>query len=193
MCFPLQENVPHAPARRPGPFAVAPPLRAVPMLTPPPTQPPTHGSEPTVSVASDSGPVSGSGPTSQTGRGRPKNNPAESRTAQLHVLVTPAERSAVHRAAADAGLSVSAFVRRRALGQPVTARADAQARAALRRVGVNLNQLARAANAAGPTGAPLGVGSALAAKAEAVLADVLAAVERLGGGPGSPTDSGTTT
>jgi hypothetical protein len=107
------------------------------------------------------------------------------------VLVTPAERSAVHRAAADAGLSVSAFVRRRALGQPVTARADAQARAALRRVGVNLNQLARAANAAGPPGAPPSVGSALAAKVEAALSEVLAAVERLGTGPTNPKDTET--
>lgn len=126
---------------------------------------------------------------SRAGRGRPTKSPAESRTAQLHVLVTPSERAAVHRAAADAGLSVSAFVRRRALGQPVTARADAQARAALRRAGVNLNQLARAANAAGPTGVLVGVGPALAVKVEAVLAEVLAAVERLGTGSASPKDT----
>ena len=104
--------------------------------------------------------------------------------------MTLAERAAVHRAAADAGLSVSAFVRRRSLGRPVTARADAQARAALRRVGVNLNQLVRAANASGAAGTPAGAGPALAATAEAVLAEVLAAVERLGAAPDQTVEAG---
>ncbi len=104
--------------------------------------------------------------------------------------MTLAERAAVHRAAADAGLSVSAFVRRRSLGRPVTARADAQARAALRRVGVNLNQLVRAANASGASGTPAGAGPALALAAEAVLAEVLAAVERLGAVPDQTVEAG---
>ena len=156
------------------------------MLTPSHLQQPSHDPEPPASPSSGTGFISGPDAATQAGRGRPKKPPAESRTAQLHVLVTPAERSAVHRAATDAGLSVSAFVRRRALGQPIAARADAQARAALRRVGVNLNQLARAANVAGTAGTPAGVGPALAAKVEAVLAEVLLAVERLGTGPASP-------
>ena len=161
------------------------------MLTPSHLQQPSHDPEPPASPSSDTGSISGPDAATQAGRGRPKKPPAESRTAQLHVLVTPAERSAVHRAAADAGLSVSAFVRRRALGQPVAARADAQARAALRRVGVNLNQLARAANAAEPTGAPPGVGLALAAKVEAAIIEVIKAVERLSTGSASPRDTET--
>ena len=99
------------------------------------------------------------------------------------MLVTPDEREVVHRAAADTGLSVSAFLRRRALGQPVTARADAQTRAALRRVGINLNQIARTANGAAPPGGTSGVGPALAARLDAAISDVFAAVERLSARP----------
>lgn len=182
MCFPLQENSRPAPAGRPEPFAVD--LR--PMLIPtPPASVREASRDPglTGALALGAEPKAAAGRGSRPGTGRPRKDPGQGRTAQLHVLVTPDEREVVHRAAADAGLSVSAFLRRRALGQPVTARADAQTRAALRRVGVNLNQLARIANGTAPLGGASGVGPALAARLDAAISDVFAAVDRLSAGP----------
>lgn len=87
-------------------------------------------------------------PTRRPG-GRPKMKPGEGRTAQIHVLLTEAERERIRTWAADTQLTVSDFVRRRALGRPILPRVDGEARRQLRRIGVNLNQLARVANTAG--------------------------------------------
>ena len=65
------------------------------------------------------------------------------------MLLTVAEKARVREAARRGGLSISEYVRRRTLGRPVTSRVDADAERQLRRIGVNLNQLARIANAAG--------------------------------------------
>ena len=72
-------------------------------------------------------------------------------------------------------MSASDYLRRRALGQPVEARVDAQARDLLRRLGVNLNQLVRVAHRAGQV--------EHADELDAVLSAVRAAVGDLGGGP----------
>lgn len=82
---------------------------------------------------------------------RPKKAPDEKRTEQLAPLrVTASERAFIEAQAAVAGLSPSDFVRRRALGRKVEAAAHTQADAALllelNRIGVNLNQIARAMN-----------------------------------------------
>ena len=84
--------------------------------------------------------------------------------------MTSVERDRIREAASQAGLSVSEFLRRRALGRPVVPLADAAARKALRRVGVNLNQIVRRAN----------VGGAAEAEARAAIDDVRAAVARIG-------------
>lgn len=81
--------------------------------------------------------------------GRPKKKPGEGRTAQIHVLLTEAERERVRTWAAETNLTVSDFMRRRALGRPILPRVDGEARRQLRRIGANLNQLARVANTAG--------------------------------------------
>jgi uncharacterized protein (DUF1778 family) len=81
--------------------------------------------------------------------GRPRKKPGEGRTAQIHVLLTEAERERIRTWAAETNLTVSDFMRRRALGRPILPRVDGEARRQLRRIGVNLNQLARVANAAG--------------------------------------------
>ena len=65
------------------------------------------------------------------------------------MLLTVAEKARVREAARRGGLSISEYVRRRTLGRPVTSRVDADAERQLRRVGVHLNQMARAANATG--------------------------------------------
>lgn len=77
----------------------------------------------------------------------------ERRDARLVVRVTEGERARVARRAREAGLTASEYVRLRCLSDPTgpAVRVDAGALRALhaemRRVGGNLNQLARAANA----------------------------------------------
>ncbi|MDT0631416.1 plasmid mobilization relaxosome protein MobC [Rubrivirga sp. F394] len=78
-----------------------------------------------------------------------------------------AEKADLRAAATEAGITVSEYVRRRSLGRPVTARADRETRVLLRRIGVNLNQLARTANTSG------------AAPPEAELADSLDHLRRV--------------
>ena len=103
--------------------------------------------------------------------GRPKKDPAKKRSAQLHVLLTPAEHERVKEWAASTSLSVSDYVRRRAFGKPIAPRVDLAAVQQLNRIGVNLNQLARAANEAGQV--------ELAAKARTVFEEVRQAVRAL--------------
>ena len=103
--------------------------------------------------------------------GRPKLDPAKKRSAQLHVLLTPAERDRVKEWAASTSLSVSDYVRRRTLGRPIANRVDIAARGELNRIGVNLNQIARAANEAGQV--------ELADEARAVFEEVMQAVRAL--------------
>ena len=83
---------------------------------------------------------------------RPKKAPEERRDDQLNVRLTAAEHAELARRAAALGLTVAEFTRRRALGyrMPPTAaehQATANLAAALMPIGVNLNQLTRAANA----------------------------------------------
>ena len=102
--------------------------------------------------------------------GRPKRKPEEGPKVQVGFQVTSVERDRIREAASQAGLSVSEFLRRRALGRPVVPLADAAARKALRRVGVDLNRLARRA----------GSGGATEAEARAAIDDVRAALARVG-------------
>lgn len=103
--------------------------------------------------------------------GRPKLPAAKKRSAQLHVLLTPAERDRVKEWAASTGLSVSDYVRRRTLGKPIAPRVDLVARRELNAIGTNLNQIARAANQAGQV--------ELAHEARAVYEEVMRAVRAL--------------
>lgn len=112
-----------------------------------------------------------------TGRktGRPKLAPDEGRTSRLpDIRVTAAERVYIEQQAAKAGVSVTEFVRASALGRRVVARigkADEQALAELRRVGVNINQIAHASH----------LGKVLAGKLDAALDDLKAIMGRLAG------------
>lgn len=96
--------------------------------------------------------------------GRPRG---ARRGGKVEVRVSAAEKRGLRDAAAEAGLTVSEYVRRRSLGQPVVARADRETRVLLRRIGVNLNQLARAANTSG------------SAAPERLLREALAEVRRV--------------
>lgn len=113
--------------------------------------------------------------------GRPRKAPAEQRTERLSgVTLTPAERHFVELMAERAGLSVAEFQRRAILGQRVAARRKQGGSdgllAELNRVGVNLNQIARAVNEG--RGLPLDFPD--------VLAEVRAVVGKLAGGADGP-------
>lgn len=87
--------------------------------------------------------------------GRPKAVPGEGREAVVSVRLTTFERAGVEANAARSGLSLSDYCRRAILGHRVTAstepqQVNAEALVELNRVGVNLNQIARAANRGEP-------------------------------------------
>ena len=87
---------------------------------------------------------------------RPRLGETERRTRTIGVRVTEVEAEELRERAQAARLSVGAYLRRRGLGQRVRMAAERRLGAAelreLNRIGVNLNQMARAMNSG--TGAP---------------------------------------
>ena len=87
---------------------------------------------------------------------RPRLGDEERRTRTVGVRVTETEAEELRERAQAARLSVGSYLRRRALGQRVRMVAERRLGAAelreLNRIGVNLNQMARAMNSG--TGAP---------------------------------------
>ena len=92
---------------------------------------------------------------------RPRLGEEERRTRTIGVRVTEAEAEELRARAQAARLSMGAYLRRRALGQRVRIAAELRE---LNRIGVNLNQMARALNS-GAVSSP---------------AETQAAVERVG-------------
>lgn len=87
--------------------------------------------------------------------GRPKSAPGEGRETVVSIRLTTFERAGVEVKAAQSGLSLSDFCRRAILGHRVTAsnkpqQVNAEALVELNRIGVNLNQIARAGNRGEP-------------------------------------------
>ena len=82
---------------------------------------------------------------------RPKIDPAERRTEQVSLALSPMELGNLKTKASQADTTVTAFVRAAALGQRVSVTKstapDFVTRDELRRIGVNLNQIAKALNA----------------------------------------------
>ena len=81
---------------------------------------------------------------------RPRLDDEERRARTVGVRVTEAEEAELRERAQAARLSIGAYLRRRALGQRVRMAAELRLGAAelreLNRIGVNLNQMARALN-----------------------------------------------
>ena len=81
---------------------------------------------------------------------RPRLGESERRTRTIGVRVTEAEETELRERAQAARLSMGAYLRRRALGQRVWSAVERRLGAAemreLNRIGVNLNQMARALN-----------------------------------------------
>ena len=92
---------------------------------------------------------------------RPRLGEEERRRRTIGVRVTEAEEAELRERAQAARLSVGAYLRRRALGQRVRIAAELRE---LNRIGVNLNQMARALNSG----------------AVSLPAEIQAAVERVG-------------
>ncbi|MEE4212579.1 MAG: plasmid mobilization relaxosome protein MobC [Parvularcula sp.] len=82
---------------------------------------------------------------------RPKKAPEDRRTEQISLRVSPVEAAALQERADRAGMNVTAFARAAALNKKLTAApsssVDFETRQELRRIGVNLNQIAKALNA----------------------------------------------
>lgn len=86
--------------------------------------------------------------------GRPKMDPMNRKTEQVNVAMTPAEYARLRDHADRAGENLSAFMRAAALGKSIPTSApsaqpipDFETRQELRRIGNNLNQIAKAMNA----------------------------------------------
>lgn len=80
---------------------------------------------------------------------RPRKDTAERREEQIKLRLTLAELEHLRTQAERAGLSTAEYGRRRILGHEVSpraSRADAALVSELNRIGVNVNQLARAAH-----------------------------------------------
>ena len=78
---------------------------------------------------------------------RPQKSPEEKRSEVARFRLTIAERAFLRSQADAAGLSEAEYLRKRALGLPVRAaseRSDPALVSELNRIGVNVNQLARA-------------------------------------------------
>lgn len=85
-----------------------------------------------------------------TGRGgRPPKPAAERRTHRIGVNVNAAERAVIKARAAAAGLSAGVYLRQAGVGARLSSRINDRVYHQLSRIGVNVNQLARVANATG--------------------------------------------
>lgn len=104
---------------------------------------------------------------------RPKKAPEEHRSARVpHARLTLTELAFIEREAAAAGLDRAEFTRRRLLGERVTSSrtvTDERLLVEINRIGVNLNQIARAAN----------LGKTTEHKLAATLDEVRAALARV--------------
>ncbi|MDE0073795.1 MAG: plasmid mobilization relaxosome protein MobC [Gammaproteobacteria bacterium] len=94
---------------------------------------------------------------------RPRKPEAERRNRTIGVRVTTAEAAEIAERAGAARMTKGGYMRRRALAQPVREaavhRLGAKERVELHRIGVNLNQIARALNSG--ASAPVGTREAV--------------------------------
>ena len=109
---------------------------------------------------------------------RPTKDDTAKRSERFNLRLTLAELAHVQAQAAHAGIGAHDYARRRVLGHrvpPARSQIDATLLSDLNRIGVNLNQLARANNS----------GADVQAEAAVLLAQVRGIIEQIGGGDGS--------
>ncbi|MCS4201923.1 plasmid mobilization protein [Salinibacter ruber] len=102
-----------------------------------------NGSEGSGSGGPSEGSSSKGGPSK---RGRPTKPPEEKRTESYGLRLSPNEMEELEERCEAAGLSKAEYLRRRALGKPVSTKVDQEMTRELNRVGTNLNQIAYRAN-----------------------------------------------
>ena len=89
------------------------------------------------------------GDQGQNQGGRPRKDPADRRSKTHGLRLSPNEKAELEGRAERAGLSLSEYIRRRALGKPVKTAVEEEAVRQMQRVGVNLNQLVKRAHQQG--------------------------------------------
>jgi hypothetical protein len=85
-------------------------------------------------------------PSGNSTGGRPRKDPRERRSLTHGLRLSPNEKEELEERAEEAGLSLSAYLRRCGLGKPMKTQIEKKALKEINKVGVNLNQLARWAN-----------------------------------------------
>lgn len=83
---------------------------------------------------------------SQSGGGRPRKDPGDRRSLTHGLRLSPNEKEELERRADRAGVNLSKYIRRRALGEEIQMEVEEEAIRQVQRAGVNLNQIARWAN-----------------------------------------------
>lgn len=103
--------------------------------------------------------------------GRPRKPEAERRSHTHGLRLSPNEKEELEDRADRAGLSLSEYIRRRALGKKIKTKVEEETIRQIRRVGVNLNQVAKWANE--------GKDPAVHSAAEDTIEDVKQAIREL--------------
>jgi hypothetical protein len=83
---------------------------------------------------------------SQNEGGRPRKPESERRSLTHGLRLSPDEKEELEQRAERAGLNLSEYIRRRALGEEIQTEVEEEAIRQIRRAGVNLNQIAKWAN-----------------------------------------------
>ncbi|WP_259253515.1 plasmid mobilization protein, partial [Salinibacter ruber] len=83
---------------------------------------------------------------SQSKGGRPRKPESERRSLTHGLRLSPNEKKKLEQRAKRAGLNLSEYIRRRALGKKIQTKVEEEAIRQIRRAGVNLNQIAKWAN-----------------------------------------------
>ena len=104
--------------------------------------------------------------------GRPRKDPRDRRTKRYGLRLSPKEYEEIQDRAERAGLSVAEYLRRRALGKPISTKVEKKTTEELNRIGVHLNQIARRASS--------GDLPDVASEAEAAIQEVRALIDQIG-------------
>lgn len=107
----------------------------------------------------------------QSKGGRPRKDPDERRSLTHGLRLSPNEKEKLEQRAKRAGLNLSEYIRRRALGKKIQTKVEEEAIRQIRRAGVNLNQIAKWANQ--------GRNEAVHSAAESTIQEVKQAIRQL--------------
>jgi len=104
--------------------------------------------------------------------GRPRKDPKDRRTKRYGLRLSPKEYEEIQDRAERAGLSVAEYLRRRALGKPISTKVEKKTTEELNRIGVHLNQIAHRASSEDLPD--------VASEAETAIQEVRALIDQIG-------------